>query len=91
MPPTSNADTTGEVPKILGFKLKDLRGHSLGSGTTIIQVERNSRENFVVLGVVRGTAQPFFTGLLQPGGGWISGHYFDDINEAVSDWLERIP
>ena len=58
----------------------------------ILDTHRSQRNGDLIgLMMVPYIAQPFVTCIITDinKGTWVSGHYFDVINEAVADFLER--
>lgn len=71
-----------EVPKT-GSKLPD-------SDAYVLEAHRGENGNINVLLFLPGQQfTPFATGVLVTRNMWNWGHYFDVINDAVTDFLER--
>jgi hypothetical protein len=69
------------VPKT-GSKLDD-------SDAYVLEAHRDDAGNITVLLLTPGTVQPFATGLYVGNGQWNWGHYFDNVNDALYDYMER--
>lgn len=55
----------------------------------VLEGHRAKNGNIHVLLFLPNNMQHFATGIYIGPAGWISGHYFDNVNEALSDFLER--
>lgn len=57
----------------------------------VLETFRQDNGNLIGLLMTPYNTQPFVTCLIQDinKGSWLSGHYFDDIGEALNDYLKR--
>lgn len=57
----------------------------------VLEAHRSEKNgNIYMLLFLPNNTQHFATAILtEPNGGWMHGHYFDNINEALSDFMER--
>jgi len=73
-----------EVPKT-----GDLISENVNGKAYVLEAHRKGNGNvFVLLFLPNAGRHKFATGLYV-GSGWVSGHYFENVNEALYDWLER--
>ena len=73
---------TLEVPKT-GTKL------GLNENVYVLEAHRAENGNIYVLLLIPHSFQPFCVGLYVGQGSWHNGHYFDNVNEALYDYMER--
>lgn len=72
---------TLEVPKA-GSSLQEIPAY-------VLEAHKNQDGNIIVLLLLPFTVQPFASGILVAPSEWVWGRYFDNVNEALSDYLER--
>lgn len=83
-------DNATHPSRRMGLLPKNLYGHRLSQTSTIIQADESVVSGNVIALIVTTQHQPFVTGVLQNNGGWLWGHYYYTLGEALHDYMVRV-
>jgi len=87
--PVEGADSLGSLPQVAEQRWSV--GDPVGPHAFILEVGTQKNGNVLALMFLpHNKAHHFAVGVLVNKESWMWGHYFEDVNAALYEWMERV-